>query len=127
MAKTDDSGHSLDPSLPAAGGINEWQRYLDLDPDWYGWSELANFFRLRHCFAHEFGRLTDRQERDIKSFMRDLDEGRILTEDNQVVHQYINIDGEKISLTADWISRFRIILAHFLRLLDARGLLVFQK
>jgi hypothetical protein len=44
MAKINDSGRSLDPSLPTAGGINEWQRYLDLDPDWYGWSELANFF-----------------------------------------------------------------------------------
>ena len=127
MRRVKDSGKPIDPSIPDSGKINEWQRYLDLDAKWYGWAELGNFFRLRHCFAHEFGRLTKRQEKGINDFIRSLQSCNVLDRDNQPVKGYIHINGDDILLTENWMNRFRIILADFFKLLDAKGLLIFEK
>ena len=127
MTVTEDSGNPLDPSIPGVANINEWQRYLDLDAGWYGWPELGNFFRLRHCFAHDFGRLTQRQESQIRSFAHEIDQASVIDHKGEPVQQYMRFQGQDIHLEDGWIHRFRIILAGFLTLLHNKGLIVFAK
>ncbi|GBF27540.1 hypothetical protein MnTg02_02594 [bacterium MnTg02] len=37
-----------------------WAEELEMDLEWPGWVLLDGLTRLRHCFAHEYGRATQR-------------------------------------------------------------------
>jgi hypothetical protein len=47
-----DAGAPRGAAIPSVADLPGVQSYFDLDAQWPGWQELANFFRLRHCFAH---------------------------------------------------------------------------
>jgi len=72
-----DSGLQADEQIPHVAELREWQRYFALPVSWDGWSEFSNLFRIRHCFAHEFGRATDRQKKHIESFLLELQAGNV--------------------------------------------------
>jgi hypothetical protein len=110
-----------DPSIPTVGKLGEIQRYFDLDPKWDGWEELGNFFRLRHCFAHELGRLTDKQRPHVKAFLKELEADKVVYE-GKIVKSYFKIDNDEILMLNGWNNRLRIILCHFLRLFEKHGL-----
>ena len=116
-----DSGAPPNPSIPKVGGLREIQRYYDLDSKWDGWEELGNFFRLRHCFAHEIGRVTNKQRKDIISFLNKLNGQKVLY-DGKIVEPYFDIDNDEIIMLDGWNDRLRIILFHFLQLFDKHGL-----
>jgi|LGVF01.1.fsa_nt_gb hypothetical protein len=116
-----DSGISQNQSIPKVSNLREIQRYFDLDVTWQGWEELGNFFRLRHCFAHEIGRVTDKQRYDITSFLNKLNKKEVLY-DIEIVEPYFKIDNDEIIMFDRWNNRLRIILVDFLKLFDKHGL-----
>jgi len=119
--KVPDSGSSENPAIPKVSNLHKIQRYFDLDSKWDGWGELGNFFRLRHCFAHELGRVTDKQRVEITSFLDKLNREEVLY-DGKIVEPYFNIDNDEIIMLDGWNDRLRIILFHFLKLFDKHGL-----
>lgn len=42
-----------------------WAEELEMDLEWPGWPLMDGLTRLRHCFAHEYGRATQRQLRPL--------------------------------------------------------------
>jgi hypothetical protein len=119
--KVTDSGSSQNSFIPKVSGLHKIQRYFDLDSKWDGWGELGNFFRLRHCFAHELGRVTDKQRDDITSFLDKLNRKEVLY-DGKIVEPYFKIDNDEIIMLDGWNSRLRIILVDYLKLFDKHGL-----
>jgi len=123
ISKNLDSGGKVNPDIPSVGGLSEWQRYLALDANWYGWGELGNFFRLRHCLAHEFGRVTDRQRLYISQFLDDLGNNKVLDRDGNRIRPYYEIvDSELVLIRGKAVDQFRVLLADFFKLLTDHGL-----
>ena len=54
--------------------------HLGFEEKWYGWIELEGFLALRHCFAHEFGQVTKRQQKPVNEFLDRLVDGKVLDE-----------------------------------------------
>lgn len=128
MALEPDSGVAPDPRIPTVGNLREWARYLDLDPTWYGWNELGNFIRLRHCFAHKFGRLLERHRPHIEAFHRQLEEGLIVSRlrldagrEEEVVPVYYQIKDGEVILQHEARHYLRLLCVGFLELLQASG------
>ena len=44
----------------------DWKNELGLDENWEGWPLVEILTRLRHCFAHEYGRATEYQINKLK-------------------------------------------------------------
>lgn len=123
-SKVSDSGIStFNKVIPSVSKLNEIQRYFDLDASWDGWEELGNFFRLRHCFAHELGKVTDRQRPHVTSFLKKLEDGRVVYEGN-TVQPYFEIVSDEIIMKDGWNGRLRIILYNFLKLFEKHGLIL---
>jgi len=118
------SGISPNQNIPSVGQLRNWQSHLNLDPNWHGWSELGNFFRIRHCFAHEFGRLTTRQKKHIKRFLKELQKGSILDEGGGKVPGYYEITKGEIILKPESLHYFRKLCKSFVELLQQQGLQV---
>lgn len=116
-----DSGNQVCPAIAMVGNLQETQRYFDLDLAWEGWNELANFFRLRHCFAHEFGRLLDKQRPEVLAFLRNLRSGQV-SYGGTVVQPYFDVVNDEVVMQRGWNNRLRIILVDFLRLFQKHGL-----
>lgn len=121
ISRTPHSGVAEDPTVPAVGNLRGWQSHLDLDPKWYGWSELGNFIRLRHCFAHEFGHLTNRQEAEVRNFLAKLQRGAILDKKREKVPAYYEIVGREIVLKPESLNNFRRLCKSFIELLQQSG------
>ena len=70
--------------------------------------ELENFIRLRHCFAHEYGRATHRQDRPLRDYLNRLAAGEIEDEKGNAIALYysISVRGE-ISLKVEERNRLR--------------------
>lgn len=115
------SGQPPSPSIPNVAELPVIQSHFDLSSSWYGWAELGNFYRLRHCFAHEFGRLTDRQRPNVLAFLNSLESGRI-KEDGTTIAPYFRIENDEVVMLSGWNDRLRKTLVHFLRLLEPHGL-----
>jgi hypothetical protein len=115
------SGQPKSPLIPEVGELRNIQSHFGLDPCWYGWPELGNFYRLRNCFAHEFGRLTDKQRPHILEFLRALENGEVM-EEKTVINPYFKIEYDEIIMLPGWNDRLRRTLVFFLRLLAPHGL-----
>ncbi len=104
------------------GNIGSWQSTLELDPNWYGWKLLDNFIRLRHCFAHEYGRVTATQNNPLRSFLADLQTTPIVDDRNRTITPYYSIDaGGELKLDPEALNIFRRLIASFLDLLIQRN------
>jgi len=114
-------GNSVSSVIPKVAHLQETQCHFDLDISWKGWIELGNFYRLRHCFAHEFGRLTDKQRTEVQTFLGMLQSGAIM-DGTTVVSPYFRIDGDELVMLDGWNNRLRETLVSFLRLFEKHGL-----
>lgn len=117
------SGKGVNPAIPTVAELNKIQSHFDLDSSWYGWSELENFFRLRHCFAHEFGRLTDRQRPEVMSFLASMQGGQV-HDGNCVIAPYFTVEDDEVVMLSGWNDRLRKTLVSFLHLFDKHGLVL---
>jgi hypothetical protein len=115
------SGASPNPNIPYKK-LQDWQSYLNLNPNWYGWHELANFYRLRHCFAHEFGRLSNRQMQHVNNFLKKLLSGSILDENRKKISGYYKIVRREIIIKPEALGYFRRLCKNFIILLKHSGL-----
>lgn len=124
-----DSGNTHGKKLTLSN-IQGWKGSLGLTNSWTqdNWDILENFVKLRHCFAHEFGRLTPDQDESVKNFLNRLEnKGIKLTRkkksnDNnlesfkETLESYYSIDGYN-NITLD--SKASVILRHLINdLLD---------
>lgn len=117
------SGVSGDPSVPMVGKLRKWQAHLDLDPKWYGWQELANFVRIRHCFAHEFGNMHDIHlpvKTGLQNYLSDLKAGIKVDEKGITIQPYYEIKNDRIFLLNESTDRFRIISYYFVEQLNSK-------
>lgn len=84
---------------------------LSLHPDTGTLSELENFIRLRHCFAHEYGRATQRNIQSLKDYRKQLEAGNVLDERGKAIAPYFDIGtNDEISLTNEAPNRLRLTL-----------------
>lgn len=52
----------------------DWAEELGMDMSWPGWPLIDVLTRLRHCFAHEYGRATQRQIEPLRKRRIDLED-----------------------------------------------------
>lgn len=115
------AGQPRSPLIPGVGQLRNIQSHFGLDPYWYGWPELGNFYRLRNCFAHEFGRITDQQHADVLKFLHALENGEVM-EEKTIIAPYFKIQDDEIIMLPGWNDRLRRTLVSFLHLLEPHGL-----
>ncbi len=84
--------------------------------------ELSGLLSIRHCFAHEFGRITSRQVKNIHQFHQDLIDGNFVDESGITVKPYFTIAGDYIELLPGIFERLRIITWNIVSHLDTCGL-----
>ena len=84
-------------------------------------AERENFIRLRHCFAHEYGRATSRNVSELRRHLADLRAGMVLDEDGKAVVPYYDIQADdQISLTDESRNRLRRTLWKVLAEIDTK-------
>ncbi len=97
---------------------------LGFDSNWYGWRELEGLLALRHCFAHEFGKVTARQQQPINDFQRDLSNGSILDSSGKPVPQYFTVVNNEIDLGQGISNRLRLLSLDIINHLKTKGLVI---
>ena len=89
----------------------DWVRELGLTLRVGTLEELRNFVRLRHCFAHEYGRATARQLDPLNDYLERLKSGQILDEKDAPIPPYYEITNQgTISLLEGASNRLRLTL-----------------
>lgn len=121
MAKFPNRNAYSTRNVPRVGGLKQWQKHLDLDPKWYGWPELGNFVRIRHCFAHRYGKVLPRHHNNLVSFMSKLQDGLIIDEKGDTIPKYYDIINDEIFLDHNALHYFRKLCHYFIKLLQAKG------
>ena len=56
---------------------DDWANELGVSLDWPGWPLIEILTRLRHCFAHEYGRATQKQLNELLELRNNLNENSI--------------------------------------------------
>ena len=95
---------------------------LGFNEDWYGWCELDGFLALRHCFAHEFGQVTDRQKKPVKEFFDKLNHGEVLDDEGKPIEPYFELNGNEIILNKHASVRLAKLSNNILNFLVSKGL-----
>ena len=95
---------------------------LGFKEDWYGWCELEGFLALRHCFAHEFGQVTDRQKKSVKEFFDKLHKGEVLDGEGKSIVPCFELKGNEILLNKHASVRFAKLSNDILNFLVSKGL-----
>lgn len=99
------------------------REHFSLSSEWELWGEFENFFRLRHCFAHELGRVTISQRKGLQEFLQKLKNSEVLYKGMPVL-PYFDLANGSIAMGIGWNDRLRITLVEFLRLLSPYGLVL---
>lgn len=97
---------------------------LGFDKNWYGWEELAGIMSLRHCFAHEFGKITDRQCQKLIGFLQALNNQTISDGKGAFVPAYFTVKNGEISLKENVSDRLRLLSLDIIRFLETKGLVI---
>lgn len=95
---------------------------LGFKKDWYGWYELEGFLALRHCFAHEFGQVTNRQKKPVEEFFEKLSNGEILDDKGQSIEPYFELNDNEILLNNHASVRLGKLSNNILNFLIEKGL-----
>ena len=98
--------------------------HLGFEENWTGWLELEGFLSLRHCFSHEFGKVTERQEQPLHNFLTKLNEGTILDEDGKIVTPFFEIKNGEIILKPTATMRLAKLCNTLLNFLLKKGLTI---
>ncbi len=84
-------------------------------------AELENFVRLRHCFAHEYGRATSSNIGALRQHLANLRAGSILDEKGNAVAPYFEIDeDDQLSLTNEARNRLRLTMWAVMKEIDSK-------
>jgi len=97
---------------------------LGFDQNWKGWVEIEGFLSLRHCFAHEFGKVTKRQTEPLKGFLGKLHNGEIQDEEGATVSPFFEINNGEIQLKSAATMRLAKLCNTVLNFLVTKGLVV---
>ncbi|MFC1513613.1 hypothetical protein ACFL5P_01255 [candidate division KSB1 bacterium] len=113
---------------PRIFNLDYWATKIDPSNKWYGWQEFANFFRIRHCFAHNGGVLLGDHGKWIKEFKNDLDMGKIFNRFGDKVEIYYDINKELIvPLNTKCLDRCKVLCLEFLNRASLFGPLPLKK
>jgi len=86
---------------------------------WYGWEELENIYRIRHCFVHNLGYLIRGHDIHIRNFLNRLSQGQIKDRNGNSVRPYYNLSqAGEILLETDILYRLRVLSADLLKSLN---------
>jgi len=121
MSCTTNRNTSSTQNVPTVGSLRTWQRHLGLDATWHGWQELGNFIRIRHCFAHVYGKVLQRHRTDLVSFRDRLQSGNITDEERKTVPNYYDIVNDEIILKPEALHHFRKLANSFIQMLRKKG------
>jgi len=104
------SGH------PRIRNLDFWRHQFDRNGTrWYGWDEFVNFYRIRHCFAHNKGILLKGHDQHLIDFREKLEKGLVKDRYGRQVDPYYNISSQnEIILENDAFNRLRILCMEFL-------------
>jgi hypothetical protein len=97
---------------------------LGYNKNWYGWCELDGFLALRHCFAHEFGQVTDRQKKPVEEFYRKLNNGEVLDDKGKSIEPYFELNANEILLNKHASMRLAKLSNDILNFLVSKGLTI---
>jgi len=98
---------------PYIKNIDFWAETYDKKKSrWYAWKEFENMYRLRHCFAHNNGKLLPGHDARIKTFLTQLNDGQVLDRDGKPISSYFKINGNTIKMKS--LMRCKILIIEFL-------------
>ncbi len=97
---------------------------LGFNEDWYGWNELEGFLVLRHCFAHEFCQVTNRQKKAVAEFHKKLNTGEILDDKGNSIEPYFEVIDNEILINNNASMRLAKLSNKILNFLISKGLQV---
>ncbi len=98
------------PFIPA---IDFWHHKFDVENSWYGWQELANFFRLADsCTGNAVSP-------KLKAFRRQLQAGEVKDRKKKSIPTYFEIDSEgELVLESEALSCFTQLTGELVRLVE---------
>jgi len=120
---------------------DDWAKELGMDLSWPGWPFIDILTRLRHCFAHEYGRATQKQINELQKLRSSLATNPIQitwVSKTYVIYPFFSIDpvAKEITLESSPTKgsdperspsqSFRIILLSFLEELEKIGVVDLQ-
>ena len=97
---------------------------LGFNSNWYGWQELDGLMSLRHCFAHEFGKVTKRQQSNIQNFQNAFANNLIVDNTGKAIPIYFTVTKDEITLENHISDRLRLLSVDIIRHLETKGLVV---
>lgn len=115
---------------------NDWAKALGMNLGWPGWPLIDALTRLRHCFAHEYGRATKAQLPRLQALSNDLaNQPVVITWLNREysIGQFFSVDPESddiILLASNEKSpsqSIRMIFLSFLEELEKVGVVDLQE
>jgi hypothetical protein len=102
---------------PVIRAIDFWQYKFDPKNEWYGWQELANFFRLAE--GSEDGGTLNGKGSKVKAFRKQLGAGAILSRKKKSIDPYYDIDTEgKLKLHSEALDRFTTLVGELVHLAE---------
>ncbi len=100
---------------PSIAIIDFWHYKFDKDGEWYGWDELTNVYRLRHCFAPENG-FSAGHIAKIKSFHKAMNAGKVKDRTGKTLRPYFDLNGDKPPLLhMQAVERFTVLTGELIR------------
>jgi hypothetical protein len=103
---------------PFIRAIDFWQYKFDPKTDWYGWEELAHFFRLADCFSESGGTLNGKGNQ-VKAFRKQLEAGNIKNRKKKAIEPYFDIDSQdKLKLHGEALDRFTSLSGELVHLAE---------
>jgi len=103
---------------------DNWAVELGMDMGWPGWPLIVGLARLRHCFAHEYGRATERQLGPLVDLSNSLADAHITIEfaDREfIIAQFFFVDpgSEDIIFSAPTGSSTPLVASIIFRTFDS--------
>ena len=103
---------------PGVRAIDFWQYKFDSGTDWYGWEELANFFRLAEGFSANGGTLNGKGTK-VKAFCKQLEAGAVIDRKKKSIDPYFEIDANgKLKLQGQALDRFTSLSGELIHLAE---------
>lgn len=102
--------------VPRIGKLDFWRHQFDRNGTrWYGWGEFVNFYRIRHCFAHNNGVLLPGHSSHMIDFRNKQKNGLIKDRNGKQVDPYYDISSQNEIILENYsLNRLRILCMEFL-------------
>lgn len=90
-----------------------WEFDRTNPPRFYGWEELINFFRIRHCVVHNMGYLLPGHSVQITDFLKSLHKNKVKDRKGSIIKSYYHIDGDDKIIMENGLRRLAILCMEF--------------